>query len=66
MSLKKWEIKLGIHHQEMGIPCDKPVPRNMWEEVADYDANDFISTEAVFNLHKMTLWREKYWPIWLI
>ena len=49
MSLKKWEIKLGIHHQEMGIPCDKPVPRNMWEEVADYDANDVISTEAVFN-----------------
>ena len=26
MSLKKWEIKLGIHHQEMGIPWDKPVP----------------------------------------
>ena len=49
MSLKKWEIKLGIHHQEMGIPWDKPVPRNMWEEVADYDANDVISTEAVFN-----------------
>ena len=49
MSLKKWEIKLGIHRHEMGIPWEKPVPRNQWEEVADYCANDVISTEAVFN-----------------
>ncbi len=49
MSLKKLEIKLGIHHQEMGITWDKPVPRNKWEEVADYCANDVISTERVFN-----------------
>ena len=26
MSLKKWEIKLGIHHQELGLPWDEPVP----------------------------------------
>ena len=24
-SLKKWEIELGIHHQELGLPWDKPV-----------------------------------------
>lgn len=41
--------KIGIHHQEISIPWDKPVPRNMWEEVADYCANEVISTEAVFN-----------------
>ena len=66
MSLKKWEIKLGIHHQEMGIPWDKPVPRNKWEEVADYCANDLYLQKKYLNLHKMTLWREEYWPIWLI
>jgi hypothetical protein len=47
--LKKWEIELGIHHQEMGIPWDKPAPRERWNEIADYCANDVIATEAVFN-----------------
>ena len=49
MSLKKWEIRLGIHHQEMGIPWDQPAPEDRWEEVAEYCANDVIATEAVFN-----------------
>lgn len=48
-SLKKWEIELGIHHQELGLPWDKPVPEELWETVADYCANDVIATEAVFN-----------------
>ena len=26
MSLKKYEIALGIHHQELGLPWDQPVP----------------------------------------
>ena len=47
-SLKKWEIELGIHHQEMGIPWDQPVPENLWDEVAKYCCNDVIATEAVF------------------
>lgn len=49
MSLKKWEIKLGIHHQENSIPWDKPAPMNRWDEIADYCANDVRATEAVFN-----------------
>lgn len=49
MSLKKWEIKLGIHHQELGLPWDKPVPEELWEKVADYCCNDVIATEAVFH-----------------
>lgn len=48
-SLKKWEIELGIHHQELGLPWDKPVPEEMWEKVAEYCDNDVIATEAVFN-----------------
>ena len=47
-SLKKWEIELGIHHQELGMPWDEPVPEDKWEEVAEYCDNDVISTEAVF------------------
>ena len=48
-SLKKWEIELGIHHQELGLPWDQPVPEELWTKVAEYCDNDVISTEAVFN-----------------
>ena len=48
-SLKKWEIELGIHHQEMGIPWDQAVPKEMWPKVAEYCTNDVIATEAVWN-----------------
>lgn len=47
-SLKKWEIELGIHHQELGLPWDQPVPEELWPKVADYCDNDVIATEAVF------------------
>lgn len=47
-SLKKWEIELGLHHQELGLPWDKPVPENLWDRVAEYCDNDVISTEAVW------------------
>ena len=47
--LKKWEIELGIHHQELGLPWDQPVPEEQWEKVAEYCDNDVISTEAVFH-----------------
>lgn len=48
-SLKKFEIELGIHHQELGLPWDQPVPEEKWEEVARYCDNDVLATEAVFN-----------------
>lgn len=51
-SLKKWEIELGIHHQEMGIPWDQPVPENLWDKVTEYCENDVLATEAVFNARK--------------
>lgn len=52
MSLKKWEIKLGIHHVENGHPWDKTVPEEYWNEIADYCANDVIATEAVFDANQ--------------
>lgn len=48
-SLKKFEIELGIHHQELGLEWDQPVPEEMWDKVAEYCANDVIATEAVWN-----------------
>lgn len=47
-SLKKFEIELGIHHQELGLPWDKPVPEDQWEKVAAYCDNDVKATRAVF------------------
>ena len=51
-SLKKLEIEMGIHHQELGLPWDKPVPEEQWETVAEYCDNDVIATEAAFNYLK--------------
>ncbi|MFA5655144.1 MAG: DUF5906 domain-containing protein [Dysgonamonadaceae bacterium] len=51
-SLKKFQIELGIHHQELGLPWDKPVPEEMWTKVAEYCDNDVIATEATFNARK--------------
>ena len=48
-SLKKFEIELNIHHQELGLPWDQPVPEDMWETVAEYCVNDVVATEATFH-----------------
>lgn len=48
-SLKKFEIELGIHHQELGLPWDQPVPEERWIEVAEYCDNDILATEATFH-----------------
>ena len=48
-SLKKLEIEMGIHHQELGLPWDQPVPEEKWVEVAEYCDNDVIATEAAWN-----------------
>ena len=47
--LKKWEIELGIHHQEMGLPWDEAVDPSMYDKVAEYCENDVLATEAVFD-----------------
>ena len=51
-SLKKFQIELGIHHQELGFPWDQPVPEDKWDLVAEYCENDVTSLEVVFNSRK--------------
>jgi hypothetical protein len=47
-SLKKWEIELGIPHQEFEHPWDEDVPEEKWMDVADYCANDVRATKATW------------------
>ena len=51
-SLKKFQIELGIHHQELGMKWDEPVPEDKWDLVAEYCVNDVITTEQVFEARK--------------
>jgi hypothetical protein len=48
-SLKRFMIDLDIHHIELDLPYEKPVPEGMWSKVENYCVNDVIATEAVFN-----------------
>lgn len=48
-SLKKWEIDLGIHHLELGLPWDKPVADEMIPKVVEYCMNDVEATDVVRN-----------------
>jgi len=50
--LKKFQIELGIHHLELDLPWDQPVPEGQWGKVEDYCVNDVIATEAVFESRK--------------
>lgn len=52
MSLKKLEIVMGVHHQEMNIPWDQPVPKEMIPKVVEYCKNDVIATEKAFEYLK--------------
>jgi hypothetical protein len=47
-SLKKFEIELGIPHQEFEHPWDEDVPPEMWDKVAEYCENDVRATKAVW------------------
>lgn len=51
-SLKKWEIQLKIHHQELGLKWDLPVPESMWDKVAEYCTYDVLATEATYEACK--------------
>lgn len=51
-SLKKFEIELGLHHMELGLPWHEPVPEDKWDLVAEYCANDVVATEATFEARR--------------
>lgn len=46
-SMAKWQVELGIHHQEMEIDWTKPFPEERWGELGDYCDNDVITTEKL-------------------
>ena len=48
-SLKKFQVDLGIHHQELDLPWDEPVPEELWPKVVEYCCNDVVSTEVVLD-----------------
>lgn len=50
--LKKFQIELGIHHLELDLAWDEPVPEGQWEKVEEYCVNDVVATEAVFESRK--------------
>ena len=49
MSLKKFQIQLGIHHMELDLPWDQPVKDADIPRVVEYCTNDVISEEVVFD-----------------
>ena len=51
-SLKKWEIEMKVHHQELGLPWDQDVPMDLWKKVAEYCVNDVEATEELFEYLK--------------
>ena len=46
--LKKFEIELGLKHQELGLPWDQDVDAEMVALVVEYCCNDVMATEATF------------------
>ena len=51
-SLKKLEIEMGFHHQELGFDWNQPVPEDKWVQVSEYCDNDVLATEAAFEYLK--------------
>lgn len=47
-SLKKWEIELGLKHNELEIDWNEPVAEELWPTIVEYCGNDVDATEAVF------------------
>ncbi|WNO27660.1 DNA primase/polymerase [Arthrobacter phage Djungelskog] len=45
--LKKWQIELGLPHDELGLDWDEPVPEHLWDRVAEYCDNDVITLELI-------------------
>ena len=48
-SLKKYEIELGLKHNEMDLPWDQPVDEKDIPKIIEYCCDDVNATEAVFH-----------------
>ena len=58
-SLKKLEIEMGIHHQELGLQWDQTVPEDVWHKVDEYGNMYVITTEAYSHFLKADLTARK-------
>ena len=47
-SLKKWEIEMGVVHDEFEFPWDEELPNEHWDRAAEYCGNDVDATEKLF------------------
>ena len=52
-SLKKWEIALGLTHDEFEFPWDQPLAVSNWSRCAMYCMHDVEATDKVFNNSKV-------------
>lgn len=48
MSAELLSLIDSIKHHELGLPWDEPVPKELWDKVAEYCDDDVIATEATF------------------
>lgn len=51
-SLKKFEIELGLKHNELGLKWDEPAPKELWNKIVEYCCDDVDATEKVFEARK--------------
>jgi DNA polymerase elongation subunit (family B) len=51
-SLKRFGVDLKMHHMELDIPWDEPVPEELWDKIVEYCVNDVLVTEATFEDRK--------------
>ena len=51
-SLKKWEIEMGIEHDEMDIDWNEPIPEDQWDRLIEYCKHDVRATEMLYDVLK--------------
>lgn len=54
--LKKWEIELEIHHQEMGWPWDKPLPKYLDANEDAFTTDNIVSEETA--VKQVNMWEK--------
>lgn len=48
-SLKKWEIDMGILHDELEFPWDQPLAKSNWLRAGQYCMRDVLATEYLWD-----------------
>ena len=48
-SLKKWEVEMGVLHDEFELPWDQPLDKESWGRAAEYCMHDCEATNKLFD-----------------